>query len=148
MFYGVLLIINHYWFRKWRHGSYNPHHSTICSMACSRYCSGQQSSTLLAIYEGDMYRWPPDSPHNGLVMRKAFPYHEVIMHCWVLYPSGQVVLLCMGQHVKASTKWRPLTHLLVKQWAYLDTVTLKLVPEALTNITLVSFNVMFRLFII
>ena len=50
-------------------------YSTIYSGADQRK---HQSSTSLAIVRG-IHRWPVNSQHKGLVMRKMFPFDNVIM---------------------------------------------------------------------
>ena len=52
-------------------------------IVCSTVCSGldqrkHQSSASLAFVRG-IHRWPMDSPHNGPVTRKTFPFNDVIM---------------------------------------------------------------------
>ena len=42
-----------------------------------------QRSTSLAFVRG-IYQWPVNSPHKGPVMRKMFPFDDVIMLLWVL----------------------------------------------------------------
>ena len=50
-------------------------HSTVCSGADQRK---RQISTLLAFVRG-IHRWPVNSPCKGPVMRKMFPFDDVIM---------------------------------------------------------------------
>ena len=52
-----------------------PVFSTVCSGADQRKC---QSSASLAFARG-IHRWPTNSPHRGLVMRKMFPFDDVTM---------------------------------------------------------------------
>ena len=40
--------------------------------------SKYQSSALLAFVRG-IHRWPVNSPHNGSVTKKMFPFDDVIM---------------------------------------------------------------------
>ena len=56
---------------------------TGVSMVCSTICSGvdqrkHQSSASLAFVRV-IHRSPVNSPHKGLVTRKMFPFHDVIM---------------------------------------------------------------------
>ena len=53
-------------------------YSTVYSGAVRRK---HQSSALLAFVWG-IHRWPGNSPHKGPVMRKMFPFDDVIMGCW------------------------------------------------------------------
>ena len=58
--------------------------TTGVSIVCSTVCSGtdqrkHQSSASLAFVRG-IYRWPMTSPHKWLVMRKMFPFDDVIMN--------------------------------------------------------------------
>ena len=50
--------------------------STVCSSADQRK---HQSSASLAFVRG-IHRSPVNSPHKGPVMRKMFPFNDVIMH--------------------------------------------------------------------
>ena len=51
-------------------------------MVCSTVCSGadqrKQSSASLA-FAREIHRWPVNSPHEGPVTRKLFPFDDVIM---------------------------------------------------------------------
>ena len=51
-------------------------YSTVYSATDQRK---RQSSAPLAFVRG-IYRWPVNSPHKGPVMRKMFPFDDVIMH--------------------------------------------------------------------
>ena len=51
-------------------------YSTVCSNADQRK---HQTSASLAF--GRIHRWPVNSPHNGPVTRKMFPFDDVIMFC-------------------------------------------------------------------
>ena len=56
---------------------------TCISIVCSTVCSGadqrkRQSSASLAFVRG-IHRLPVNSPHKGPVMRKMFPFDDVIM---------------------------------------------------------------------
>ena len=56
---------------------------TGVSMVCSAICSGadqrkHQSSASLAFVRG-IHQWPMNSPHEGPVTRKMFPFDNVIM---------------------------------------------------------------------
>ena len=62
---------------------------TGISIDCSTVCSGAdrrklQSSASLdfvrGIHRSGIHRWPVDSPHKGLVMRKMFPFDDIIMY--------------------------------------------------------------------
>ena len=50
-------------------------YSTVCSDADQRK---HQGSASLAFVRG-IHRWPVNSPHKGPVMRKMFPFDDVIM---------------------------------------------------------------------
>ena len=50
-------------------------YSTVCSGADQRE---HQSFASLAFVMG-IYRWPVDSPHNGPVIQKMFPFDDVII---------------------------------------------------------------------
>ena len=57
--------------------------TTGVSIICSTVCSGadqrkHQSSASLAFVRR-LHRWPMDSHHKGPVMRKMFPFDDVIM---------------------------------------------------------------------
>ena len=52
--------------------------STVCSGGDQR--KHDQSSTSLAFVRG-IHWWPVDSPHKGPVMRKMFPFDDIIMEC-------------------------------------------------------------------
>ena len=57
---------------------------TGVSITCSTVCSGadqrkHQSLASQAFARG-IHRWPVDSPHKGTVIRKKFPFDDVIMH--------------------------------------------------------------------
>ena len=58
---------------------------TGVSIVCSAICSGaHQNSASLAFVQG-IHQSPVNSPHKGPVMRKMFPFHNVIMetvHQW------------------------------------------------------------------
>ena len=54
-------------------------YSTACSVADQRK---HQSSAWLPFVRG-IHRWPVNSPHKGPVLRKMFPFDDVIM--WVLF---------------------------------------------------------------
>ena len=56
---------------------------TSVSIACSTVCSSadqrkHQSSVSVAFVRG-IHWWPVDSPHKGPVIRKMFPFDDVIM---------------------------------------------------------------------
>ena len=56
---------------------------TSVSIVCSTVCSGadqrkNQSFASLAFVRG-IHQWPVNSPHKGPVMRKMFPFDDVIM---------------------------------------------------------------------
>ena len=58
-------------------------HITSVSIVYSTICSGEderkhQSSASLAFVRG-IHRSPVNSPHNGPVTRRMFPFHDVIM---------------------------------------------------------------------
>ena len=69
---------------------------TSLMIVCSTVCSGadqrkHQSSVSLAFVR-EIHRWPVNSPHNGPVTRKMFPFDNVIMHStrkWERYSLGQ-----------------------------------------------------------
>ena len=54
--------------------------STVYSDADQRK---HQSSASLAFVRG-LQCWPVNSPHKGLVTRKIFPFHDVIMESWTV----------------------------------------------------------------
>ena len=55
---------------------------TVCSTVCLDWPqTTYKSSALLARFSG-IHLWPMDSPHKALVMRKAFPYHDVSASHW------------------------------------------------------------------
>ena len=65
-------------------------YSTIYSGADQRK---HQSSASLAFVQG-IHRWPVNSPHKGPVMRKMFPFDDVIMiAARVTYPINNMSLL-------------------------------------------------------
>ena len=62
---------------------------TSFSIVCSTIYTGadqskHQSSASLAFVQG-IHRWPVNSPHKGPVMRKMFPFDDVIMHNKIVY---------------------------------------------------------------
>ena len=57
--------------------------TNVCSGADQRK---HQSSAPLAFVRG-IHRWPVNSPHKGLVMRKMFPFDDVIMSTTILSHS-------------------------------------------------------------
>ena len=67
------------WCRQWRQGVSNHSlmivYSSVYSGADQRK---HQSSASLAFVRG-INRWPVNSPHKGPVMRKMFPFDDVIM---------------------------------------------------------------------
>ena len=67
-------------------------YSTVCSNADQRK---HQSSASLAFVRG-CYRWPVNSPHNGPVTRKMFPFDDVIM-IWVLTHWGRIMNICISK---------------------------------------------------
>ena len=66
--------------------------STVNSTVCSgRDQRKHQSSTPVALVRG-IHRWPMDSPHWGPIMRKVFPFNDIIMslhHYAVLLQSAE-----------------------------------------------------------
>ena len=50
-------------------------YSTVCSGADQRKHQSPESLALV----GRIHRWPVNSPHNGPVTRKMFPFDDVIM---------------------------------------------------------------------
>ena len=50
---------------------------------CVTVCSGQHLSTALQNICGGNHWWPVGSPHEKPVLRKAFPYHDVIVYKFV-----------------------------------------------------------------
>ena len=67
--------------------------STVNSTVCSgRDQRKHQSSTSVALVRG-IHRWPMDSPHRGPIMRKVFPFNDIIMslhHYAVLLQSAEL----------------------------------------------------------
>ena len=69
---------------RWRHNerdgvsNYQPYDCLLNRLFRRRY-KKRQSSTSLALVRG-IHRWPVNSPHNGSVTRKMFPFDDVIMH--------------------------------------------------------------------
>ena len=61
---------------------------TVCSTVDQRK---HQSSAWLAFVRG-IHRWPVNSPHKGPVMRKIFPFDDVIMF-WVKYAQREITYL-------------------------------------------------------
>ena len=80
---GLFIIITH-------HGHYNDvimsamtsqitGNSIVCSTVCfNAHQRKYESSASLAFVRG-IYRWPVDSSQKGPVMRKLFPFDDVIM---------------------------------------------------------------------
>ena len=62
--------------------------STICSGADQRK---HQSSVSLAFVRG-IHWWPMNSPPQGTVMQKMFPFDDVIMCDWTINPIIQKIL--------------------------------------------------------
>ena len=69
-------------------------YSTVYSSADQRK---HQSSASLAFVRG-IHRWPVNSPHKGLVMRKMFPFDDVIMMGPI---PGQVTIIQHHDHILA-----------------------------------------------
>ena len=74
------LTISHQWHYNERNGV-SSHRRLDCLLNCffrrpiqSKY----QSSASLAFFRG-IHRWPVNSPHKGPVMRKRFPFDDVII---------------------------------------------------------------------
>ena len=65
-------------------------YSIVCSGADQRK---HQSSTSLAFVR-EIHRWPVNSPHKGPVMRKMFPFHDIVMYLphykwWFIFSRSQ-----------------------------------------------------------
>ena len=54
-------------------------YSTVNSGAVSR--KHQRSASLAFVW--GIHGWPVNSPHKGPIIRKMFPFDDVIMHCWI-----------------------------------------------------------------
>ena len=96
---------------------------TGVSIVCSTVCSGayqikHQSSTSLAFVRG-IHQWPVDSPHKGPVMRKIFPFDDVIMSS-LTGSSPTLVRLCTDLGPALHWPWsRPYTDLdLALHWSW------------------------------
>ena len=70
---------------QWRHNrrdSVSNHRRLHCWLNCwfRRRSKKDQSPASLAFVWGN-HQWPVNSPHKRPVMRKMFPFHDVIMPC-------------------------------------------------------------------
>ena len=74
---------------------------TSLTIVCSTVYSGtdqrkHQSSTSLAFVRG-IHRWPVNSPHKWPIMRKMFPFDDVIMIQGCLTDTGAIIWLPLHQ---------------------------------------------------
>ena len=83
-----------------------------------------QSSASLASGRG-IHRWSVNSPHKGPVMRKMFPFDDVIMRVagrWISMRARPTCMLYDQQCLKPMvTEWR----IYAKNWATINTLRLK-----------------------
>ena len=83
---------------------------TGVSVVCSTVCSGadqrkHQSSASLA-FVGGIHRWPVDSPHEGPVTRKMFPFDDVIMNTCHRPSNNFKFIMCVTMTYKqVETHW-------------------------------------------
>ena len=102
--------------------------STVSSAVCSGAHQSKHQNFVSLIFVRGIHRWPVISPHKGPVMRKIFPFDDVIIisynakgiisHIWtVKCPWSSYVLLCtyMGNTEKKN-------HLQDKMWPLLSAV--------------------------
>ena len=85
------------------------------SIVCSTVCSGadqrkNQSFASLAFVRG-IHQWPVNSPHKGPVMRKMFPFDDVIM--------SQGKVRGKSRNLFQPTLWQPWVgqFVILRQWA-------------------------------
>ena len=69
--------------------------STVYPTVCLGAHKKHKSSASLAIVRG-INRWPVDSPYNGPVTRKMFPFDDVIMWNFVSVFSRKMLSLTIG----------------------------------------------------
>ena len=69
---------------QWRH---IEHASQITLSSTDQW--KHQCSASLAFVRG-IHQWPLDSPHKGPVMRKMFPFDDVIMNLTILSDYGKI----------------------------------------------------------
>ena len=80
-------------------------YSTVYSDADQRK---HQSSASLAFVWG-IQRWPVNSPHNGPVSRKMFPFDDVIMKIMHMFRTPKILLMC-GTVDKSRKIWVHISH--------------------------------------
>ena len=78
-----LIIFNRYIDVKWASRLINSPASRLCSAFCSGWHQRKHQSSASLAFVRVIRRWPVDSPHIGLVMRKAFPCHYFV----ICYPD-------------------------------------------------------------
>ena len=79
---GRLIVVTFY-VLQWRHMNIMASHITSNSTVCSTVCLDNKGSIVVPHYWPylmGIHRCPVDSPQKGLVMRKAFSCHDVIMY--------------------------------------------------------------------
>ena len=74
----------------WRHNgrdgvSNQQHHDCLLNRLFRRRYKNHQSSPLLALVQGS-HRWPVNSPYRAPVTRKMFPFDDVIILFFVMFP--------------------------------------------------------------
>ena len=90
----------------------------VCSTNCSSASQWEHRSASSLAFERGIHLWPVDCLHKGLVIRKMFPYDDVIM----LQIHARPSLRTVSQHSGASSMitatplhgWRPNNSVLLK----------------------------------
>ena len=76
-----------------------------------------QSSVSLTFVRG-IHRWPINSPHKGPVLRKMFPFHDVIMRCGYYRVKNLVNLIKAPRSLQPAAAYAGMN--LFSKWCNLD----------------------------
>ena len=95
---------------QWHHSGCNGisnHRHINCLLNCLFMCTSKKTSKLasLAFVRG-IHRWPLNSPQEGPVTRRMFPFDDVIMFCTIPLLLNNAVTY-MAELWKMNIRWRP-----------------------------------------
>ena len=77
---------------QWRHNEHYGVSNHLIVYPTVHLNADQRKHQISALraFVGEIHRWPVNSPHNGPVARKMFPFDDVIMNAiWLCHITGQ-----------------------------------------------------------
>ena len=85
--------------------------SSVCSTVCSGVDQRKHQCSASLAFVREIHRWPVDSPHNGRVTQKIFPFNYVMMKNFFLNMTIFTALLDILYFYEKNMQWNTLHNL-------------------------------------